>query len=77
MPVLFPLGTIVATPGALAALERAKQPVPRQNCHQALRTCHARRRCKISNSDMSILICSRARRHSVISALSICDRFSG
>jgi hypothetical protein len=26
MPVLFPLGKIVATPGALAALERAKQP---------------------------------------------------
>src|SRR6202047_1377035 len=26
---------------------------------------------------MSILICSRARRHSFISALSICDRFSG
>ncbi len=26
MPALFPLGLIVATPGALAALERAKQP---------------------------------------------------
>jgi hypothetical protein len=26
MPALFPLGQIVATPGALAALERAKQP---------------------------------------------------
>jgi hypothetical protein len=37
MPVLFPLGKIVATPGALAALERAKQPVPRQNCHQAFK----------------------------------------
>ena len=26
MSALFPLGQIVATPGALAALERAKQP---------------------------------------------------
>jgi hypothetical protein len=26
MPALFPLGQIVATPGALTALERAKQP---------------------------------------------------
>ena len=36
MFALFPLGQIVATPGALAALERAKQ-FPNPRLHDALR----------------------------------------
>jgi hypothetical protein len=40
-------------------------------------TPHFRPRRRISSSDMSIFICSRATKHSCISVLSICGRLSG